>query len=51
MIGPYVIASDLGWERTDKVMQHRSRTERWALLHKIESEPMLLDDVTALARK
>jgi hypothetical protein len=32
-------------------MRGKSRAEQWRLLHKIESEPMLLDDVSALARQ
>jgi hypothetical protein len=51
VLGPYVIASDLGWQATDRIMRGKSRAEQWRLLHKIESEPMLLDDVSALARQ
>lgn len=47
-VGSYVIASDLGWQAAERVMRGKSRDEQWRLLHKIESEPMLLADVEAL---
>jgi len=46
--GPFVIASDAGWYTVDRVMQGKSVDERWRLLQRMESEPMLLEDVAAL---
>ena len=46
--GPFVIASDAGWYTIDRVMQGKSVEEQWRLLQRMESEPMLLEDVAAL---
>jgi hypothetical protein len=46
--GPFVIASDAGWYTVDRAMQGKSVDERWRLLQRMESEPMLLEDVAAL---
>ena len=46
--GPFVIASDAGWYAIDRAMKGKSVEEQWTLLQRIESEPMLLGDLTAL---
>jgi len=48
VLGSYVIASDLGWYTIDRMMQGKPTTTQWELLHRIESQPMLLDDIAAL---
>ena len=48
VIGSYVIASDMGWYTIDRTMQGKPTTTQWELLHRIESQPMLLDDIAAL---
>lgn len=47
-MGSYLIASDLGWYTIDRMMHGRPLEEQWRLLGRIESEPMLLEDLDAL---
>jgi len=47
--GTDVIASDQGWLAIDRAFQGKSEEAKWRLLQRMEEEPMLLDDVRALA--
>ena len=49
-IGPDIIASDQGWEAADRAFHGKPMEEQWRLLKRMEEEPMLLDDVRALAK-
>lgn len=46
--GSYLIASDFGWYAVEQVMRDKSPDEQWALLRRLQSEPMLLSDIVAL---
>lgn len=46
--GPFLIASDFGWYAVTQVMRDKSPEEQWALLRRMQSEPMLLSDILAL---
>ena len=46
--GSFLIASDFGWYAVEQVMRGRSPEEQWALIRRMQSEPMLLSDVLAL---
>ena len=48
--GPDIIASDQGWEAVDRAFRGKPMEEQWRLLQRMEDEPMLLDDVRALAK-
>ena len=47
--GVDIIASDQGWEAIDRAFNGKPIDEQWRLLQRMESEPMLLGDVRALA--
>lgn len=47
--GVDIIASDQGWLAIDRAFDGKPVEEQWRLLQRIEEEPMLLDDVRALA--
>ena len=49
-IGTDIIASDQGWEAVDRAFRGKPLDEQWRLLRRMEEEPMLLDDVRALAK-
>lgn len=44
-----IIASDQGWLAVDRAFAGKPVDEQWRLLQRMEEEPMLLDDVRALA--
>ena len=48
VVGSYIIASDMGWYTIDRMMQGKPVEAQWRLLHQIETEPMLLEDIAAL---
>lgn len=49
--GSAVIASDFGWFTMDRTMRGKPIAEQWRLLREIQRQPMLLDDIRALATK
>ena len=49
MVGTGLIASDMGWYTVDRALRGKSPEKQWQLLYRMASEPMLLDDIAALA--
>lgn len=49
--GVDVIASDQGWQAIDNAFHSKPPDEQWRLLQRMEAEPMLLNDVRALAHQ
>jgi hypothetical protein len=49
-MGILVIASDQGWLAIDRAFAGKPIDEQWRLLQRMEEEPMLLGDVSALAK-
>lgn len=49
--GSMIIASDFGWYAMDRAMRDKSVDEQWRLFRQIQRQPMLLDDIRALAAK
>jgi len=49
--GVDVIASDQGWQAIDNAFHSKPLDEQWRLLQRMEAEPMLLNDVRALAHQ